>query len=170
MERWRDVVGYSGYYEVSNLGRVRSLDRVVRHPRGGPKKLKGRILRLRPGSQYGYLVVNLWKKGIQRTIYVHQLVTRAWIGLYPSGQQVRHGPRGKLDNSISNLCYGTHSEDSLDKRRDGTHGGRPVRRSDGIEFINMHVAAEESGCCPPDIWKVCNGRRKTTGGYEWEYI
>lgn len=55
-------------------------------------------------------------------------------------------------------------------RRDGTHTGRPVRRSDGIEFISMSVAAEETGCWCQHIWKVCNGRLKTTGGYGWEYL
>ena len=121
-------------------------------------------------SRYGHLGIHLSKNGVERIIRVHQLVATAWIGPCPEGQQVRHGPNGVTDNSVSNLCYGTPSEDGFDKRRDGTHGGRAVRRSDGIEFINMRVAAEEIGCKYQNIWRVCNGKRKTTGGYGWEYI
>jgi hypothetical protein len=114
--------------------------------------------------------VDLSKNGNQRTILVHRLVAAAWIGPRPDGQQVRHGPNGVSDNSVSNLCYGTLSENQKDRRRDGTHRGRRVRRSDGVEFINMHVAAEETGCRYSHIWDVCNGRRKTAGSYGWEYV
>ena len=170
MELWRDISGYGGSYQVSNLGRVRSVDRDVRHCQGGMRKLKGRIKQVTPCNPIGHLGVNLSKEGVQRLIRVHQLVAAAWIGPCPPNQQVRHGPNGKLDNSVSNLCYGTRSEDSLDKCRDGTHGGRPIKRSDGVEFINMTVAGEETGCEARNIWNVCNGRRKTTGGYGWEYL
>ena len=168
-EQWRDVVGYEDYYQVSNMGRVRSVDRVV-SGKSGPTKLKGRILRSNPSNQYGHLVVDLCKGGVRQTIPIHQLVAVAWIGPRPDHQQVRHGPNGVQDNSVANLCYGTQSEDGLDKRRDGTHGGRPVRRSDGVEFINMAVAAEETGCNYTNIGYVCRGQRKHTGGYGWEYM
>ena len=52
-EVWRDIVDYEGYYQVSDLGRVRSVDRVVRHPRGGDTRLKGKILRANPTTKYG---------------------------------------------------------------------------------------------------------------------
>ena len=127
-------------------------------------------MQLSPNNQRGHLAVHLYRKGIRQTIYVHQLVAAAWIGPRPSGQQVRHGSSGKLDNSVSNLCYGTQSEDGLDRRRDGTHHGRAVRRSDGVEFINMAIAAEETGCWDQTIWAVCNRRCNTAGGYGWEYV
>ena len=169
-ERWRDVVGYEGLYQVSDLGRVRSLDRIVRNSRGGTWKQKGCILQSFPGNQRGYLSVNLYRNGIQRKIYVHQLVALIFIGPIPADHVIRHGPNGILDNAISNLCYGTKSDDGLDKRRDGTHGGRPVERSDGEGFINMAVAAEETGCQYENIWQVCKGRRKTAGGFGWKFI
>lgn len=143
-ERWRKVIGYEESYEVSSLGKVRSVDRILPHSRYGTWKLNGRILHTILSG--GYLAVNLSKEGTSRYIRIHRLVAAAWIGPCPEGQQVRHGPNGKLDNSISNLCYGTPSEDGLDKRRDGTHIGKAVRRSDGVEFISMTVAAEETGC------------------------
>lgn len=169
-EQWRDVLDYEDSYQVSNLGRVRSLDRIVPHKKFGTWKRRGRLLCSQPTDRCGHLAVRLYIEGIGRTIQVHRLVAAAWIGPCPSGQQVRHGPNGVMDNSVSNLCYGTPSEDGLDKRRDGTHTGRPVRRSDGTEFISLQVAAEETGCKYTGISKVCNGHRKTAGGFGWEYI
>ena len=162
-ERWRDIPGYEDYYAVSNLGRVRSI--------GGRKyRRKDLILSAIPNNIYGHLSVNLYKRGTRRTFTVHRLVAAAWIGPCPDGQQVRHGSNGKLDNSISNLCYGTKSQDQLDRRRDGTYNGRHVRRSDGVEFINMTLAAKETGCQVQSIWGTCNGRQHTGGGYGWEYV
>lgn len=168
IEQWRDVVGYEGYYQVSNFGRVRSVDRVV-PGRWGPTKLRGKINSQSVNSR-GYFRVIVSKEGVGKDIYVHRLVAAAWIGPCPDGQQVRHGPNGRFDNSISNLCYGTPSEDGLDKRRDGTHTGRPVPRSDGTKFISMAVAAEETGCGVSGISAVCNGKGKAAGGFGWEYI
>lgn len=162
-ERWRDIPGYEGYYAVSNLGRVRSI---------GGRKYRRKDLILSPikNNRYGHLAVNLYKDDTRWTISIHKLVAAAWIGPCPKGQQVRHGPNGKLDNSVSNLCYGTKSQDQRDRRRDGTHNGRPIRRSDGTVFINISVAAEKMNCTCTNIWSVCNGRQKTAGGYGWEYV
>lgn len=169
-EQWRDVVGYEGAYQVSNLGRVRSVDRIVIDALGRRYALKGQLLRPRMTRKYGYLAVTLFNRGARHPARIHRLVATAWIGPCPDGQQVRHGSDGRLDNSVSNLCYGTRSEDGFDKRRDGTHGGRTVRRGDGIEFMSMAVAAEESGCDRQGIWNTCNGKYRTAGGYGWEYV
>lgn len=93
-----------------------------------------------------------------------------WTGLCPEGMEVHHGPNGIRDNSVRNLSYGSHSANGLDMRRDGTHGGRAVCRSDGKEFQSMAEAAEESGCFQGNICKVCKGKRNTTGGFGWEYV
>jgi len=169
MERWRDVVGYEGHYQVSDLGRVRSVDRVVPHGRHGTMKLVGKIRRSVPDSKSGHLSVKLCKEGVPTLVYVHRLVLAAWVSPCPDGCEVCHGPNGVADNSISNLSYGTRSENHLDKRRDGTNRGRRVARSDGVEFASMYEAAEESNCHSQSIWAVCKGKRKTSGGYGWRY-
>lgn len=156
------MIDFEGLYQASNLGWVRSLDRIVRHRLGVTQLRKGRILRFVPsGPNRSYLAVSLSKDGVVTKVLVHRLVAAAWIGPCPDGQEVCHGPNGQRDNSVSNLSYGTRSDNKLDKRRDGTHGGRPIRRSDGVDFINMHVAAEETGCNDGNICAVCKGRRKT---------
>ncbi len=87
-EQWRDIPGYFGYYQVSDCGRVRSLDRIVAGKGGGEYELKGQIIQTNTANNYGYLSVTLRKRGKRKTFYVHKLIVLAWIGLYPPGQQV----------------------------------------------------------------------------------
>jgi len=168
-EIWRDIFGYVGYYQVSDWGMVRSLDRVVPRKNGTMMKLKGRILRFNLNNG-GYRMVVLSKNRVQTIVAVHQFVAVAFIGPCPEGQQVRHGPNGQWDNSVYNLCYGTPRANQLDRVRDGTHSGRSVRRSDGKEYRSLVEAARDSGCWAGDIGKVCKGRGKTSGGFGWEYV
>ena len=115
-ELWLPVVGYEGLYDVSNWGRVRSLDKWVKNQSGAYFK-PGRILKLCPGH---YPNVKLSKAGVLRTREVHVLVAEAFLGPCPEGMEVCHGPGGKKDNRLCNLSYGTHSQNQLDKYRDGT--------------------------------------------------
>ena len=80
LERWRNVVGYEGLYQVSDLGRVRSIERVVPHKRYGTMKQKGRILRPVKRGRGGRLRVTLYDRGVQRDMYVRRLVANAWAG------------------------------------------------------------------------------------------
>lgn len=129
VERWLPVAGYR-HYEVSSLGRVRSVDRTVpcldgRSGRPVVKHMRGVVLRQCAGTQYGYLMVTLYQDKKASKRYVHQLVAEAFLGPRPSGQLVRHGPNGCLDNRASQLQYGTKADNSgLDRERDGTlpHG------------------------------------------------
>jgi hypothetical protein len=128
-ERWLPVVGYEGEYEVSDLGRVRSVDRTVRGDRG-PQVRRGRVLAPGLGAGRGangrsrggpYLSLCLCRDGKRRRFNVHTLVARAFLGPLPTGQEVCHGPGGALDNRLVNLSYGTHAKNTgEDKRRDGT--------------------------------------------------
>lgn len=119
-ERWLPVVGYEGAYEVSDQGRVRSLDRwlAYRHTR---RLHRGRVLS--PGRRSsGHLVVSLHKKTASRSHYVHQLVLRAFAGPRPSGQEVRHLDGVPTNNRLGNLVYGTRTENKYDEVRHGVHG------------------------------------------------
>jgi hypothetical protein len=170
LERWRDIPGWEELYQASNQGRIRSLDRVLPDPRGGTRRLKGRILSLILNRKSGHLKVHLSRDNVKPSVWVHRLVAFTWLGLCPDGKEVCHGPNGASDNSVDNLSYGTHKQNSLDRRRDNTHCGKRVRRSDGVEFINAHIAAEETNCGFSHICAVCRDERKSTGGYGWEYI
>ncbi len=112
-ETWRSLPGAEGYYEVSDLGQVRSVPHMTsRGMRGGC------VLKQFPDTD-GYLRVNISVAGQVRLRLVHQLVLETFVGP-ANGRQGRHGRGGKLDNSIANLSYGTPQDNSDDKYRDGT--------------------------------------------------
>jgi predicted XRE-type DNA-binding protein len=113
-ERWLPVVGYEGLYEVSDLGRVRSL------PRQTTRGVRGGGIMALCESANGHLAVKLSNSGVQRGYQVHQLVMYAFVGLPPAGHLVGHGPGGGLDNRLVNLSYKTVHANSLDRYRDGT--------------------------------------------------
>ena len=126
-ELWKPVVGFEGSYEVSNMGRVRSLDREwVQEARGGTfylYKRKGQMLK--PGPSGGYPSVVL---GRNNTRLVHRLVAEAFIGPYPEGQEVRHKDGTRANPCLYNLEYGTRSQNIEDEVRQGTFWARYIRR------------------------------------------
>ena len=127
-ERWLPVVGFEGYYEVSNRGRVRSMHRIVKHSRDkGERRYKGRMMALT--KNHGYRRVALSKDGQVRTFFVHRLVAAAFIGPRPEDKHVLHGIAGQLNNSVENLRYGTPKENAADRKRDGTEPDRKGERS-----------------------------------------
>ena len=127
LEEWRPVVGWEGYYEVSSRGRIGSLERIVHRTRGMDYVHPGRILK--PGTCWphgrkgpGYMFVNLSADGRQKVRRVHQLVAEAFLGVAPTeppGQQVRHLDGTSLNNTSTNLAWGTQSDNELDKARYG---------------------------------------------------
>ena len=121
-EQWRPIA-WAPDYEVSDQGRVRSLDRTVEVKENTPggkrrsahsKLRKGRVLSLGIGRYASATVAG-------KCCLVHRLVAEAFIGPCPHGQIVRHGEGGPLDNRVANLSYGTPSENNgADRLRDGT--------------------------------------------------
>ena len=121
MENWLPIPGYEGSYEVSDLGRVRSLDRIT--DRG--RNWRGRFMT--PSVMpTGYLTVTLWRDGKQRTHLVHRLVLTTFVG--PSESEVRHLHGDPSDNRLSELAWGTHSENQFDQVLHGTHGNASKER------------------------------------------
>jgi len=111
-EEWRPVVGYEGTYEVSSLGRVKSLVRPGRRQE----------MVLKPGVDGGgYLNVGPCRDGISRTTEVHQIVAAAFLGPRPDGLETRHLDGDQTNNAIGNLAYSTHAENEFDQVRHGTH-------------------------------------------------
>lgn len=117
MELWTSIPGYEGFYEVSNYGNVRSLTRSVAYGRHGNTVYKGKdIKQFISGA---YLSVKLAKAGITKTTYVHELVLLAFEGERPAlnGRcEIRHLDGDKLNNRLSNLKYGTVSENMADRK------------------------------------------------------
>ena len=118
MERWKDVVGYEGLYQVSDLGRVRS---VVRNPPPVRGPRASRIMRLCRNKLGMVVTFTVDKKG--RTLPVHRLVLEAWVGPCPDGYECCHNDGDFRNNTVSNLRWDTRSNNGRDKREHGTHGG-----------------------------------------------
>lgn len=109
LEEWRDILGYEGYYQVSNLGRVRSLDRSARNKNGVLRSCKGRVLSPKICSG-GYLGLSLYLFDKQKCFQVHTLVAQAFLGVRPDGYDVNHIDGCKTNNLLQNLEYCTRSE------------------------------------------------------------
>lgn len=114
MEIWKSIVGYEGLYEVSNLGRIRSLDRYVRHSKGGLKIVRGGIKKLPPPHpKTGYILISLYKNNRAWTISVHRLVAFAFqeiCGEYFEGATVDHIDTIRHNNRADNLRWCTVAE------------------------------------------------------------
>lgn len=119
-ENWRPIVGYEGLYEVSDHGQVRRLDRVITV---GDRQVlwRGRILKQHSHGRKGHVSVQLWRDGESKRRTVHILVAEAFIGARPPGMQIRHLNGNAADCRLTNLAYGTQSENVQDSVRHGTH-------------------------------------------------
>lgn len=173
MEEWKDITGYKKHYQVSDCGRVRSLDRVIVHPRGFEMRLKGKFLKFQPqfvNDRIECLHVKLSSCGSVITKKVHRLVLEAFVGNCPEGYESCHNDGDASNNKVENLRWDTHEHNMMDKRHHGTSTERRVWRSDGIEFNSAQLAARITGCYASNILHVCNQSRKMAGNYCWKYI
>jgi hypothetical protein len=109
MENWKDVIGFEGYYQVSNLGKIKSLSRYIKHSRGSDMLLKEKILSTQVNC-HGYLKVILSKHNSQKTFRVHTLVCKAFLNNPENKRDINHINGNKTDNRLINLEYNTRSE------------------------------------------------------------
>lgn len=187
-EIWKDVEGFEGIYQVSNLGRVRSLDRIVPaicHSNGRVVDYhrKGRILRQQKINS-GYRVVTFIVRGkdLYETKLVHRLVAHAFVTGYKKGLDVNHKDEDKTNNKAENLewCDKKYNNNyGTGKWRRRKFNARPVVQlsSCGEHIANYNSISEAArtiGCDPSTIRAVCvgqNGHRKcyTAKGYKWRY-
>ena len=168
-EVWRDVVGYEGWYQVSDFGRMKSIRRRVSQ---GDHfvTVQERILKT-PVDTYGYPSVSLRKSGVAKGKKVHRLVLEVFVGLPPfSKAQCCHGDGIRTNNRIENLRWGSQKENSADMVRHGNAREQPVQRGDGIVFPSLSEAARQTGCRQGNITRCLQDLDPTAGGYSWSCV
>ena len=166
IEIWKEIPNYEGY-QVSNLGRVKSLERIdaLGH------RLKEKILK--PQLDGRYYQVCLCKQSVKKHYRVHRLVWEAFNGQIPEGLQVNHINEVKTDNRLSNLNLMTSKENCNWGSRN-ERISKPVLQFtlDNIlvkEFPSAIQIERELGFSCGNIVNCCKGRYKTAYGYIWRY-
>lgn len=131
-EMWKPVVGYEKYYEISSHGRIRSKDRPVWNGKAW-YTLPGRILKT--GNEGHYPRIVLRGESGEKKFYIHELVLTHFVGPRPDGHYGRHLDDCKTNNHVENLEWGTPSQNSYDKVRNGNdHYAKRTHCKNGHEF------------------------------------
>lgn len=175
MEIWIDIKGFEGAYQISNLGSVRSLDRVVTDKNGNLKTVKGRMLSL-INHTGGYLTTKIGKAGNR---YIHRLVAEAFL-IKPEGKtEVNHIDGNKKNNTVENLEWVTPSENQLHSKATGiapTGENHPQAKlsNEDVQYIidnykpfdqvfSGKALGEKLGVAKSVICRIANGTRRKHG-------
>lgn len=171
VEEWKDIKGFEGFYKVSNLGRVKSLSRVVNTYKG-TKRNGERILKpKRKLMKNSYLTVCMSRKGMITTAQVHVLVADAFLPKPNCKVEVNHKNGIKSDNRAENLEWVTRKQNILHSARVLGQHGVAVRCVETNEvFKSQTQAAERYGIAAPNICTATKIRTRTCGGYHWERV
>lgn len=140
-EEWRDLAGFEGSYQVSNLGRIRSIDRYVERCDGRLCFYKGRVLSTFQGTTCNYFSVQLSQNGQPSKFLLHRLIAITFLGLDPqSDLEVNHKDGNRHNNVVSNLEVVTHQQNIDHSRITGLKDDYGEKHK-GAKLTN-HQAAE----------------------------
>ena len=137
-EIWKNVVGWDLYYEVSNLGNVRSKKRLLKTNLG--KRYYGGNLVKKINHKNGYDVVNLTIKNIRKQKLVHRLVLEAFVSEKPNGMEACHNNGNRKDNRLENLRWDTRKNNHADKLLHGTWQGGESNGNSKLTIIQAKEA------------------------------
>ena len=183
-EEWRDVVGYEGLYQVSNIGRVKSMGWTVAGPNGSTCRRQGRIIK-QSIKRDGYCQVRLYRDKTHKDWRVHRLVALAFIGEGGERQYIDHIDGNRTNNAVDNLrwctpsentnyaiCRGTINLDNLVEAAKTTTERRGRRwcmtrviRDDGVIYESIADAAKDLGVSRGSVHNALNGKTMTCKGH-----
>lgn len=185
-EVWKDIPNYEGYYQISNLGRVKSLKRIIIRRDGKPYLQKEKNLKLSKNHK-GYLICNLSKNYKAKFKQVHRLVAETFIQNPNNLPQVNHIDGNKENNCVDNLEWITNYDNMQHSIETGLRDVKKITNKlkevnsrkilqydlDGnfIKQYNSICDAEKELHIPnQNIVKVCQGKRKTAHNFVFKYF
>lgn len=168
-EVWKPVVGYEGMYEVSNLGRVKSVYRIFVRKDGKKLPIRERILK-HANTSSGYPAVRICGYGKKPTTYIHRLVAGAFIDNPENKPCVNHINGIKTDNRVDNLEWCSYQENEIHSRDTGLNKSKTkiiINTETGIFYSSARLAAESLGMNRSTLLSQLNGNNpnKTTLKY-----
>lgn len=181
-EIWKDIVHYEGLYQASNLGNIRSVDRVVVSNNGKSQFRKGMTLKQRKNHK-GYKVVRLSKEGNANNKFVHVLVLESFCKRPYGLTQINHKDENKSNNRLENLeyCDNVYNQNygscSSNKSKSTINDIRKSKKvvqftKDGTlikEFPSLHEIERTLGFQHGHVRDACNGKLHTAYGYKWKW-
>lgn len=180
-ETWKDIVGYEGIYQISNLGRVKSLSRVLHYP-GKSIQTQGKIL-LPFTASHHYLYVTLVKDKKKTKKGIHRLVGEAFIPNPESLPEIDHINGNPKDNNVSNLRWCSHKSNQnnpITRKRaseallgkTNTHSSKPVVQLKEQTLVKTYPSIAEAGRCGFCQSEVVRSCRKGMlhKGFRWMYL
>lgn len=141
-ENWLPIPGYEGFYEASDMGRIRSVDRIIRTRDGVTSLRKGKIISTKFVANEKRVVVHLWKENNQKLFRLHKLIMLTFVGPRPEGMDICHYDGNAQNNRLDNLRYDTRSANIQDAIRHGTstrgdNNGRSVLNSEMVMAMRL---------------------------------
>lgn len=155
-EIWKDIKGFEGNYQISNLGRVKNV-------------VSGKLLKPVQNKKIKYFMVALCKNGVYTHKYIHRLIAEAFIPNPNNYPQINHKNEIRTDNSLDNLewCNNQYNNEY-------SHGKTIAQFTLQGEFIRTWKSGRriqrELGYDHSVIGKVCRGKIHTAYGYKWAYV
>lgn len=162
-EIWKEIENYEGYYEVSNLGRVKSVDRFVLDTLGRLQHRKGK-LKAQTLNQDGYLTVKLSKNGVDEKIAVHILVGKAFVDGYFEGAEINHKDFDRTNNVFTNLEWVTHCDNVSYSITHGRHISsiKDYKGENNPNYQNHKLSAKYKN--DKELAKIKQGRKGKANG------
>ena len=161
METWKDIDGYFGKYQVSDIGRVKNSEGLV---------MKQQI------TKDGYLSVALSVNGKQKRYQVHRLVAMAFLNNANKYPEVNHKDENKTNNNVNNLEWCSQEYNfyyGTGRARNNVQKQKPVEQLKNGEPLKWYDSAKTAesitGICSSHIGDCCRGKRMNAGGYGWRF-